>query len=247
MRTRRLLAGILTIAASFSTHAARAENCPAPADAPLVASIPAEQRLDYLARAFDDEVTATDHWSWMLGSIYTVFAASQASAIPFFPNDRDTRIDLSVGAVALGVGALSLYVLPLQLTVPLRSARRHWNEGDRCAVLAEAERTLVSVQQDEARQTGIVPHIVNVVANTGVALILILGYGHDKVGVITGMNGFALGEANAFTQPSNLRDVLARYRSGQLDGAAAPSTKVGWGITPTVTRQMAGAAFGITW
>jgi hypothetical protein len=105
----------------------------------------------------------------------------------------------------------------------------------------------VSVQKTEAFQTGITPHIVNLLANTGVALILTLkaGYGHYKTGPITAINGFALGEGNAFTQPSNLRDVLARYRSGQLDRPLPP--KVSWGIAPTVSPSMTGASFAMSW
>jgi hypothetical protein len=248
MRDLPVVLGIVTIASCLWASPARADDvCPAPDDAPLVASLSAQQRLDYLARAFDNEIDATDTWSWVLGSAYTVLAVSQASAIPFFPNDRDTRIDLTVGAVAVGVGAASLFGLPLQLTLPLRGARRHWGDPDRCAVLARAERTLVSVQKDQARATGITPHIVNVLANTGVALILIVGYGHYKTGPITAMNGFALGEGNAFSQPSNLREVLARYRSGQLDGPAKPVSKVGWAFVPTVTPQMTGATFAMSW
>jgi hypothetical protein len=247
MRTARVLAAVLTTLACLGVHSARADECPAPSDAPLVASIPAQQRLDYLARAFDEEVRATDTWSWTLGSVYTLLAAGQATAIHFFPNDRDTRIDLGVGAVSVGIGAASLYLLPLQLTVPLRSARSHWTDADRCAVLARAEATLVSVQKSQALATGIAPHIVNVLASGAIAAILIAGYGHYKTGPITAINGFALGEGNAFTQPSGLKEVLARYRSGQLDGPAKKASTVGWGIVPAVGPQMTGASFAMTW
>jgi hypothetical protein len=248
MRNLRGWLGVLTItiATGLTPTSASAEECPAPADAPAVASIDAQQRLDYLRRALDDELQATDTWSWTLGTLFGGIAVAQAGAIAAFPNDRDTRIDLSVGSVGLAVDALSLYVLPLQLTVPLRSMQHHWNDPNRCEVIARAERTLVSVQKDQAFATGITPHIVNILANAGIAIGLTAGFGHYKTGPITGLIGAGIGEGNAFTQPSNLKGVLAHYRAGELDGATPPTT-VGWGVAPVVGPQMTGASFALTW
>jgi hypothetical protein len=246
LKSRALLA-MVTLACGLTASTARAQTCPAPADAPLVASIDAQQRLDYLAHAFDEEVRTTDLWSWTLGSAYTIGAVAQASQIPFYANEPGTRTDLYVGSVAFGVGALSNYLLPLQLTLPLRDDRRHWKDGDRCAVLARAEATLVTVQKRQAFATGPSTHIVNIVANVGIMLILGLGYNRWETGVISAVVGGALGEGNAFTQPSNLRDVLARYRSGQLDAPTAPTSKLAWGVVPTVSATSGGASFALSW
>jgi len=248
MRHQRVLLGVLTAAVSltmFEGHA-HADMCPAPNDAPGVASIDAQQRLDYLARAFDEEVRTTDIWSWTLGSAFTVGAVAQASLIPAYPFHA-SNVDLSVGSVSMGVAALTLWVLPLQITLPLRDARKHWNDGGQCEALARAERTLASVQKDQARATGVVPHVVNILANTGIMLILGLGYDHWKVGIVSGFVGTGIGEGNALTQPSNLGEVLARYRSGQLDALTPPVPKVAWGVVPTVNQQMAGASFALSW
>ncbi len=248
MRTLRAFLGIVTVASCccLTSSQARADVCPAPADAPLVASIDAQERLDYLARAFDEEVYDTNLWSWTLGSAYTVGAVTQAAMIPVFPG-HSTNVDLSVGAVSMGAGALLLWGLPLQITLPLRASRRHWNEGDRCAALARAEQTLRSVQKDQAQATGITPHIISIAANIGIALILGVGYDHWKTGLISGIIGIGLGEGNALTQPSNLGDVLARYRSGQLDRTAVAPPKLAWGIAPSVGPQMGGATFALSW
>ena len=119
MRTLRAFLGIVTVASCccLTSSQARADVCPAPADAPLVASIDAQERLDYLARAFDEEVYDTNLWSWTLGSAYTVGAVTQAAMIPVFPG-HSTNVDLSVGAVSMGAGALLLWGLPLQITLP---------------------------------------------------------------------------------------------------------------------------------
>jgi hypothetical protein len=237
------LATLTTLAVTSST--ARAETCPAPPDAPAVAAIDAQRRLDYLKTALDDELKYTDLWSWTLGTAIGVFAVSQAAAIPAFQNDRDTRIDLIVGSIGMGVNALALYLLPLQLTVPLRDMQHHWNDADRCEVIARAERTLVSVQKDEARATGVTPHIINIVANVAIAVGLTAGFGQYKNGPISGMIGTAIGEGNALTQPSNLTGVLARYKAGM--GSEAPKSTVGWRVTPLVGPQAAGASFVVSW
>ena len=125
--------------------------------------------------------------------------------------------------------------------------RHHWNNPDRCEVIARAERTLVSVQKDQARATGVVPHIVNIAANVAIAVGLTVGFGQYRSGPISGIIGTAIGEGNAFSQPSNLKGVLQRYRAGQLDGEAAPVSKVGWGVAPLVGPQAGGASLVLSW
>ena len=128
----RAVAATLAVAGCLAAPTARADGtCPAPADAPNVGSVDAQTRLDFLAKAFDNEIDATDTWSWALGSAFTVAGATQAAVLPLYKHDRATSIDLTVGAISFGIGALSLWVIPLQITLPLRSARKHWNEADR--------------------------------------------------------------------------------------------------------------------
>ena len=88
--------------------------------------------------------------------------------------------------------------------------------------------------------------MANIAVNTAAILILGLGYGHGQQAAFSGGIGIAVGEANAFSQPHNLKDVLARYNSGLLDGPA-PASKVGWTIVPMASQQMAGAGVALTW
>jgi hypothetical protein len=237
----------LAFAGVFIVQPALAEGaCPAPDDAPLVGAVDPQRRLDFLAKAFDEEVRETDTWSWTLGSVFTAGGVAQAAVLPIYKHDRATSIDLTVGAISFGIGAVSLWGLPLQITLPLRSARRHWGDADRCAVLANAERTLVSIEKEEARETGIIPHIANVVVNTAAILILGLGYGHGQQAAFSGGIGISLGEANAFSQPHNLRSVLLQYRSGELD-QPPPAPTVSWSVVPMTTPQTAGAGVALSW
>jgi hypothetical protein len=260
MRIRlRTLAATLAIAGTLAARSARAEGalCPAPDDAPLVAARDAQQRLDFLAQAFDEEIRDTDKWSWTLGTVFAVGGVTQAAVLPLYTHDRATSIDLTVGAVSFGIGAVSLFLTPLQVTVPLRSARRQWNAADRCAVLARAERTLVKAAKEEASETGWFPHVANFAVNAAAVLILAFGYGHGQQATFSGGIGFALGEGNIFTQPRDLQNVLLRYRSGDLD-VAPVAAKLAWSVVPVVSTQVSsitpivapptsGAAVALSW
>jgi hypothetical protein len=149
------------------------------------------------------------------------------------------RTDLTVGAISAGVGSLTLYGLPLQITVPLRSVRAEWEDSDRCALLLRAEEALATGARHEGLSNGVLPHIGNLLANAGIALILGLGYGRWKSAAISAGIGVAVGEANAFTQPHRLARALLTYRSGQLGVESALAT---WTIAPMTVDGAWGAA-----
>jgi hypothetical protein len=221
---------------------AQAQVCPGAPDGGTKA------RLAYLAWAFDREIQNVDTWSFTWGTIYVGAAGAQGAAAGLTTNAA-TRTDLEVGVIAAAFGAVSLYGLPLKLTLPLRSVRRHWKEGDECAALARAEATLLSVEKDQRLANGPVAHIGNVLVNVGLGLILGLGYGHwTSAGISFGV-GVVVGEANAFTQPHQLTDVLAHYRRGQLDNR--PLTRaippLSWSLVPLKTKEVTGAALQVAW
>ena len=240
-------AAVLGAATVPSTHAGAVE-CPAPEWAPAVATIDAGVRLEYLTRAFDREVRDIDTWSWTWGGIYAGAAIAQGTALVLIKNPA-TRTDLAVGTIAAGFGALSLTLLPLKLTLPMRSASSAAKQPrvgeDPCLALAGAERTLVAVEKNQALSTGIVGHIGNVAVNLGLALILGLGYGHWVAAALSGGIGLAVGETNAFTQPHHLAEVIEQYRSGGLD--PTPPKVSSWSVVPAVSRSMSGATVVFAW
>jgi hypothetical protein len=238
---------VLGSTAVLASTRATAAVCPAPEGAPAVASIDSEVRLEYLTSAFDREVRDIDAWSWTWGAIYTAATIGQGTALVLTTNHA-TKTDLAVGTIAAGFGALSLTLLPLKLTLPMRSASSAAKERppgeDPCLALAGAEQTLLHVAKDQALSTGILGHIGNVVVNIGLTLILGLGYGHWVSAALSGGIGVAVGETNAFTQPHHLADVLERYRSGRLDPT---TTTVSWSVVPVVTPSMSGATVVFAW
>jgi hypothetical protein len=214
-----------------------------PKGAEAIAGIDREERLAYLGRAFDREVSDIDQWSWAWGGVYAAGAAAQAAALPLV-DDHGKRIDLYVGVASTSFGALTLTLLPLQLTVPLRLARRHFGDADRCAALARAEATLFSVDKDQRLATSWVGHVGNILVNVGIGLILGLGFDRWPSAALSMGVGIAIGEGNAFTQPHHLRDVIERYRSGRFDLMAPRMT---WAVVPIAGPQMSGAAVRVSW
>ena len=236
----RATPGALVAALLLAPAVAHAGPCPGAT--PALEAIDAEDRLRFLGATFDREIRNVDAWSWTWGSIYAAAAVTQAAVIPAV-SDHGVRTDLAVGAVSAGVGSLSLYLLPLQITLPLRSARRQWTDPDRCRVLASAEETLATGARHEAFSNGVVPHIGNVLANTGIALILGLGYGRWKSAAISGGIGLAVGETNAFTQPHRLPTALQKYQAGQLEHGPAV---VAWSVALRRVDGGWGAAIALT-
>jgi hypothetical protein len=217
-------------------RAAAAETCPAPDDAPALATVDSEERLTYLARAFDREIRDVDVWSWTWGTTYFAAAAVQASILPL-SHDYGLHVDLTVGAASAAFGSLSLFVLPLQITLPLRKARDDWGDRDRCRLIALAEASLVGAEKKQELSTGWIPHAGNVAFNAGLAVILGWGFDRWKSAAISAGVGLAVGETNAFTQPHHLSTVLAKYRSGHLEDTG---TSVDWSIAPLVGPSVGG-------
>ncbi len=217
-----LSASVALAAVALGPRCAGATECPAPTAA--LAGVDAETRLRLVTDAFRREVRDTDIWSWSWGSTYVAASAAQGITAALI-RDRATRIDLTVGALSAGFGALTLYGLPLRVTLPL--VDRAWTrEPDLCRRLARAEATLADVADRQRLASSWIPHVGNVLFNVGIGLILGLGYGHWKSAGLSSGIGIVVGEANVLTQPHRLPDVLERYREGRLEERAWTSPAI---------------------
>src|SRR5579859_7517739 len=125
MRRHRVLVAGAVIASpalgaiTFGSAAAQATECAPPAGAVAFAGVDAEARLRFLTDTFHREIRDTDLWSWSWGTTYVAASAAQGITAGLI-HDRAARIDLTVGALSAGFGALTLYGLPLRVTLPLR-------------------------------------------------------------------------------------------------------------------------------
>ncbi|MGA3121671.1 MAG: hypothetical protein ABSF69_12975 [Polyangiaceae bacterium] len=225
------------VAVGLAARPCRAESCPAPTDAPGLADVDAEARLAFLARSFDREIRDLDLWSWTWGSIYVGAAVAQGVAISLV-SDAGLHKDLAVGAVSAAIGSASLFGLPLTITLPLRTARRHWSDVPRCRLLGQAEDTLIHAEKKQRLSAGWVPHVGNLAFNAGLVAVLGWGFGRWKSAAISAGIGTAVGEVNVLTQPHHLADALERYRAGKLDDGTASSIR--WSVAPLLARDAGG-------
>jgi hypothetical protein len=224
--------------------AGRGNAAPCPVDdvhTIVIADDDVEMRLSFLARVFDREVKTTDTWSWSWGSGYVALAGAQAGVAPAV-KDRDTRAGLVIGSAASGFGALVLFGLPLQITLPLRAVRRRWAEPDRCLLLRMAEETLAREVRIQKLAKGPLTHIGNVAVNVGIALLMGLGFGQWRSAAISFGVGVAAGEGNAFTQPRHLERAEQDYRTGNF--AAPPPHDATFQVGPIPVQG--GAGIGAT-
>ena len=231
-------------AATITLHPKLAYAGPCPLvelrDEPI-ADVDVETRLRLLARVIDDEVRAVDRWSIGWGSGYAAVSALQVAAIPVI-HDPGMRRGLIVDAAGAGFGSMTYYLLPVQITVPLRAVRKQWSEPNRCAVLAAAERELSKQVKLERLARTPLTQIFNAAVNVGLSLAMGLGYGQWRTAGISFAVGIASGEAAAFTQPLELYQAEQRYRTGQLgERGAAKATGMSWGLGPISVVGGAGA------
>ena len=171
-----------------------------------------ESRLAFLHDTLTSEQQRMRIWSYTWGSIYATTALTQGALIA--PSSSETRKDLAVGTGSAVFGSLSLFLLPLRVTLPIDSLRDRWAEPDRCRLLEDSERVFRVTAAAEAQATGWIGHAGNVVFNVGLSLLLGLAFGHWQSGLLSGGIGIAVGELNLLTQPARLNHALSAYDAG---------------------------------
>jgi len=203
-RRRRAWAGacLLAFAAVVATPRARAGECGADP----------RQRLDWIDQRLQRTAGDARLWAWAWGLGIGASGVASLAAVPFVaPSDR---VDWYTSAGTAAIGVLPFLFSPLR--APADAPRLHaavaaLPPSDRdaaCALLAQAESTLIENARNQRDQQRWWFHAGNLAFNTGVLLFLGLGFHHWTSGIINGAAGAAVGEAIIFTQPtSSIRDA----------------------------------------
>jgi hypothetical protein len=232
--SRLRLAPALAAVVALATLAA-----PAPATAgcgpnaaigsPRIEAPDAERRLAWIDAALARGARPARYWVWGWGIALGVGTVANLAPVPFVRNDE--RVDWYTGAVTTGVGIVPLLVAPPKIIADARDlhAQLAARAGvqrveDVCALLTDAETRLVRDAENQADGRRWWVHAANVVLNAGVGLFLIVGFHHWGAGIWNAASGAAIGEVIIFTQPTGAIDSLRRYREGDLDGGAAPTS-----------------------
>lgn len=160
-------------------------------------------------------------------------------------DDRSgTRIDNAVGAISSSLGVLP-FALPLDARFAAATfraiAERTPEEGR--AKLARGERMLAAIAEQEAFGRSWVSHALGGAVALGTALVLSVGFDRPASGVVSGVTGLALTEAQIFTQPIHAIEDWDAYRR-----AAATATPPPPRAQPTLAWSACatGGALGIT-
>jgi hypothetical protein len=155
--------------------------------------------------------------------------------------DQEKRVDYYIGAGASGIGAITTVVVPLkvmddQLRLEDRiiAAGGMPAQGDvSCALLADAESVLERDAENELDGRAWYLHAGNIAFNTGIGLVLAIGYKHVGTGIMNGIVGSALGELTILSTPTDAALALERYRAGDLRPLPPqPIVRLGWFAPP---------------
>jgi len=242
MKATVTVALVALIALSFASGTARA-GCPGMAGADTALTVvDDEARIAWI----QSRLARTSHratvWlrAWEIGIVGAT--AIDLALIPILGDTRDNRIDFGLGAATTIVG-----IVPLLFWQP-RVLRDHRaldalaaKGGDRCAVLADAERRLIADAAAQRQQRAWYMHVGNVLLNAGVT-VLFGAFDHWTSGVLNGIGGALVGELIIYTEPVDQVGDLGHYRRGEL---ASPTHRA-WQLVPTTAPQGVGIALAIS-
>jgi len=206
--------------------------------------VDAEARLGYVRAKL---VRARKHatgWMVLFGSFNASVVIGQLASLP--TTKPEERPDHYVCATAAAIGLLSIVAVP---PAPILAERRlarleaRWG-GDRCGLLAEAERLLFGAARRQRFATSWLMHVGSFVFNTGVGLVLGLGFDRWQTGAISSSVGVLIGEIMFLSQPNYLVEDAERYKSGVVTTVPGPPRAT---IAPWVPAGAAGAGVSVTW
>ena len=208
--------------------------------------VDAEARLTFIQQRMQHDARRARMWAWSWAGAYSGLVVANGIRIGF-ASGRDDLIDTTLATAASSIGLIALAALPLKVMRDQRALdaliAAPPEGGDRCALLAEAERLLLRDAASEALGKSFVVHAGSFVFNVGLGLLLGAGFGHWTQGTIVSFTGIAVGEVQTFTQPTDAIDSLSRYRAGQLYPATERRAS-SLTLVPIVAPGLAGFQIG---
>jgi hypothetical protein len=207
---------------------------PARAAPPDPDDVEVRRRLTFIEDRLDRGTAAAERWwyGWYTG--WTALTVGEAIGAVATTNPL-LRKDAAVGAVGASLGVLPFGIFPF----PARYAARQLGTlpeatpAERRRKLARAERLLRASASAEVQGRSWITHVLTAGASAAVGLVLGLAYQRPVTGVISGVAGIGIGEAQIWTQPTAAIGDLRAYEQLSL-GSAPPANPgaVSWGLAP---------------
>jgi hypothetical protein len=238
-----------------SSLASAQEHCRAiDGGAPELAAVDARVRLQFIDDGLRAGARRARIWSWSWLTLYTTLTATYGG-LAIAAASRDSKIDYWIATGSSAIGVLTLAAMPLAVKADQRRLSRllanpppNAEGQDPCVLLAQAEAYLVRDAASEAFGVSPLVHAGSFVFNAGIAILLGAGFGHWDTAAITGAIGIVVGEAEILSQPTDVVDLLAVYRTGRLvtptTGSRASRRILGWSAAPLVAKDRVGLTVG---
>jgi len=172
----------------------------------LTATIDAEAdlRADALLETLTLEAARARRWRYAWAGINGLSTVAPLAAMPFV--HRDIWPDLLAGSIASAVSTGFTVLWPLEVERAPNDVPSSSKLGG-CGRLHAVEAATDSASADEVSRRAWPWHVVNFGVSAALGAVLAFGLDHPGGGLIAGLSGFAVGEAQLFTQPVNLRDL----------------------------------------
>jgi hypothetical protein len=197
------------VAAATFAGAARAAGCPG--DMGPLAAVPVEARVAFLRERLEANRTPAARWTGTWGIVDGVLVAGQLVALPY-TSDPSARALLIAGAASGSLVLIQFIFFPVVAPPPPAVA----GEETSCDALRELERTLERGARNQAAGSGPAAHVGNTLINAGLGVGTGFASNSVAAGVFTFAIGFALGEAQILTQPTELVRDWDRYQEADL-------------------------------
>ena len=213
---------------------ARAADCGDPEEV--------EARIRFLNQELNAEGSRWNQWTLGWGLALGAGSVGQLGAA--FAFNGPPRHNFVAAGISIGAGSIISWTNGLRTQAPIRRLSSIVDGSDRCAVLAESERTLMLTLSYEVQSRSWLGQVINAALSVATGLVLWLVYHDPLSGGLIGGIGLGIGEANIFTQPNHLQDVKRDYDAGKFRPGAA--TRVQWQLAPQFGLNSAGFSFRIT-
>jgi hypothetical protein len=205
-------------------------------------------RLLWVQRHLNWEATKARAWTWTFATAYAGLIIGNGLHLIL---DHRTYNNKADNAIAVGGSAFGAVIIAYMPPAVLRDQHKlakvvsSWGDGSHaCATLAEAEKILVRDAKSEAFGKGPLSQMGNLGFNFAFGVFIGTVLHRWPTGFIVGPVAAAAGEFQLLSLPTNINEVLAQYRNGDLSDRNRHTKKLAWSVSPQVSNSQLGIGGG---
>jgi hypothetical protein len=203
-------------------------------------------RLLWVQRQLNWEATKARAWTWTFASAYAGLIIGNGLHLILDHRTYNNKADNSIAVGGSAFGAVIIAYMPpavLRDQHKLAKVVSGWNDSHACATLAEAEKILLRDAKGEAFGKGPLSQMGNLGFNFAFGIFIGTVLHRWPTAFIVGPVAAAAGEVQLLSLPTNINDVLAQYRQGDLTDRKHVK-KLAWTVAPQVSNSQLGIGGG---